>query len=55
MNVNHTSKCPTTLLVSLVLGVGLLAPVAVPAQSPDPSIATCLKAWGKHPFGVNPP
>ena len=55
MNVKHASKCPTTLLVSLALGVGLLAPVAVSAQSPDPSITTCLQAWGEHPFGGNPP
>ena len=55
MNVKHASKCPTTLLVSLALAVGLLAPVVVSAQSPDPSITTCLKAWGTHPFGANPP
>ena len=55
MNVKHASNFPTTLLAALSLGAGLLAPVAVPAQSPDPSIATCLKAWGKHPFGGNPP
>ena len=55
MNVKHASTCPTALLVSLVLGASLLASVAVSAQSPDPSIAVCLKAWGKHPFGGNPP
>ena len=54
MNVKPASKFPVTLLASTVLGVGLLAPIAALAQSPDPSIATCLKAWGKHPFGRNP-
>lgn len=24
------------------------------AQTVDPSIASCLRAWGKHPFGPNP-
>lgn len=24
------------------------------AQSTDPSIASCLKAWGTHPFGAEP-
>ena len=54
MNVKPASNYPTHLLAALALGAGLLAPVAVSAQSPDPSIATCLQAWGKHPFGRNP-
>ncbi len=54
MNVKLASKYPTTLLALLALTACLLTPVAVSAQAPDPSIATCLKAWGKHPFGRNP-
>ena len=54
MNVLPASNFPATLLSSMLLGAVLLFPTAVFAQSPDPSIATCLKAWGKHPFGRNP-
>jgi len=36
--------------VVIVLGMGASAH----AQAVDPSIASCLKAWGKHPFGANP-
>ncbi len=54
MNGKYASKFPVTVLASMLLGAVLLFPVAVFAQSPDPSIATCLKAWGKHPFGRNP-
>ena len=37
-----------------VLCLLLSAPAAVSAQEVDSSIAACLKAWGKHPFGKNP-
>lgn len=37
-----------------VLCLLLSAPAAVSAQQVDSSIAACLKAWGKHPFGNNP-
>ena len=45
-----------TALVVTLLGfcLALPAPMAVSAQEVDSSIAACLKAWGKHPFGKNP-
>ena len=52
MNFKHTSKYLT--VVALALGASLLAHSPASAQEIDPSIATCLKAWGKHPFGRNP-
>lgn len=54
MNGNYASKFPATVLASMLIGAVLLLPSPAFAQSPDPSIATCLKAWGKHPFGRNP-
>ncbi|TNF58210.1 MAG: hypothetical protein EP308_00890 [Burkholderiales bacterium] len=40
----------------LLAGACLLVPATAQAQSEEPnsSIAACLKAWGKHPFGSNP-
>lgn len=42
------------LLLMMVLGAGLLAPGVALAEEVDSSIASCLAAWGKHPFGKNP-
>ncbi len=50
MSSISTSK----FLTGLALCAGVLAPGAVLAQELDRSIASCLKAWGKHPFGPNP-
>lgn len=50
MNSKHTLK----LLTLLILGASLLGPAVVSAEEVDNSVASCLKAWGKHPFGKNP-
>ena len=34
--------------------IGLLGSAVSPAEELDSSIASCLKAWGKHPFGPKP-
>ena len=54
MNIKHASKYPTTLLMALALAAALQTTGVASAQTPEPSIAACLKAWGKHPFGSNP-
>ena len=41
------------LLVAVVATASLLGNAAQ-AQEVDGSIAACLKAWGKHPFGSSP-
>ena len=50
MPIAHTKK---QWLIGLLLGVCALAP-AVAAEEVDSSVSSCLKAWGKHPFGKNP-
>ena len=40
-------------LIGLLLGASALAP-AVAAEEGDSPVASCLRAWGKHPFGKNP-
>ena len=47
-------KSARTTAPIAVLCLLLSAPAAVAAQQVDSSIAACLKAWGKHPFGNNP-
>ena len=47
-------KSARTTAPIAVLCLLLSAPAAVAAQEVDSSIAACLKAWGKHPFGNNP-
>lgn len=44
------------ILTAVVATASLLGNVAntVQAQEVDGSIAACLKAWGKHPFGSRP-
>lgn len=50
MQIAHTQK---KWLIGLFLGtVALVSGVA--AQESDSPVASCLKAWGKHPFGNNP-
>ena|ERR1035437_1505665 len=50
MQVTHTHK---QWLIGLLLGVSMLVS-ANAAEEVDSSVASCLKAWGKHPFGKNP-
>lgn len=50
MSIAHTKK---QWLIGLLLGVCAMAP-AVAAEEVDSSVSSCLKAWGKHPFGKNP-
>ena len=42
------------LFACLTFGIGLLGSGISLAEEADSSIASCLKAWGKHPFGANP-
>jgi len=42
------------LTALFALCLALPAPIVVSAQEIDSSIAACLKAWGKHPFGKTP-
>jgi len=42
------------LVACLIFGIGLLGSGISQAKEVDSSIASCLKAWGKHPFGANP-
>ncbi len=41
-------------LIAAVVATASLLGNAVQAQEIDGSIAACLKAWGKHPFGARP-
>ena len=50
MSIVHTKK---QWLVGLLLGASVMAS-AVAADEVDSSVSSCLKAWGKHPFGKNP-
>jgi hypothetical protein len=50
MQIAHTNK---RWLICLLLGAAALVS-AVAAAEVDSSVASCLKAWGKHPFGKNP-
>ena len=42
------------LFTCLTFGIGLLGSGISLAEAVDSSIANCLNAWGKHPFGANP-
>ena len=49
------ARTHTQWLIGLLLGCSVLScAVAGEAQEVDSSVASCLKAWGKHPFGKNP-
>jgi hypothetical protein len=50
MQSAHTKK---QWLMGLLLGACALVS-AVAAEEVDSSVDSCLKAWGKHPFGKNP-
>lgn len=50
MQIAHTHK---QWLIGLLLGASAVVS-AVAAEEVDSSVASCLKAWGKHPFGKNP-
>lgn len=39
--------------IGLLLGISFLAS-GVAAEESDSPVASCLKAWGKHPFGKSP-
>jgi len=43
-----------SILAFLAFCVASSATTPVRAQEIDSAIATCLSAWGKHPFGKNP-
>jgi len=45
---------PMQTLLGATLGMALLVSTPTLAANVDPAIASCLKAWGKHPFGANP-
>ena len=47
MNIKQLLRCAT-------LAVAMLTSVPSLAEVVDKSIASCLNAWGKHPFGANP-
>ncbi len=47
MNVKQLLRCVT-------IGTAMSLSVPSLAQEVDGAIASCLKAWGKHPFGSNP-
>ena len=42
------------LINLIILGMTLLFSMPAFSTEADNSIASCLKAWGKHPFGNNP-
>jgi hypothetical protein len=50
MRIAHTH---IRWLICLLLGASA-ALSAVAAEEVESSVASCLKAWGKHPFGKNP-
>ena len=52
MNIKN-AKSATRLLTWFTFGVALLAQGSSSAEEVDGSIASCLKAWGTHPFGKN--
>lgn len=49
----HTAHTQKQWLIGLLLGLCAMAP-AVAADDTDSPVSSCLKAWGKHPFGKNP-
>lgn len=50
MKIAHTFS---PWFVGLLLGSGALVSAAA-AEEVDSSVASCLNAWGEHPFGKNP-
>jgi hypothetical protein len=42
------------LITFITFGMAMLFSVPTFATEVDDSISSCLKAWGKHPFGNNP-
>jgi len=47
VNVELLLKCAVMFFAILMSGSSV-------AEQIDPSIASCLNAWGKHPFGTHP-
>jgi hypothetical protein len=50
MQIAYTNK---KWLIGMLVCISALAP-AIAAEEGDSPVASCLKAWGKHPFGKNP-
>lgn len=53
---HHMHITPTykRCLIGLLLGASVWAS-AIAAETDDSPVNSCLNAWGKHPFGKNPP
>ena len=49
----HRLHSKKQCLIGILLGACLMAP-ATAQDAVDSSVSSCLKAWGKHPFGKNP-
>ncbi|MGZ8223451.1 MAG: hypothetical protein ACXWT0_17550 [Methylobacter sp.] len=47
----YKAKKPMTFIIFVMV---MLFSVSTFATEVDDSISSCLKAWGKHPFGINP-
>lgn len=41
-------------LLAMAIAMGALTPAMAFADEDDSAVHSCLKAWGKHPFGKNP-
>lgn len=50
----ESSKKTTPIVALLAFCLVLSLPMVVSAREVDSSIAACLKAWGDHPFGMDP-
>lgn len=54
MNTKHSPQRLVALaLAAALFTIGATGRASAQTQ-PDPAVAACLKAWGKHPFGQNP-
>lgn len=40
--------------LAVAFTLGMLAPTVTLAEENESGVDSCLKAWGKHPFGKNP-
>ena len=49
-----TMNRPKLLIMCLVIFSSPMAAEIASAEEPDSSIASCLQAWGEHPFGTSP-
>jgi hypothetical protein len=53
MHIKNTKRS-TRLLTWLIFGIALLEHGLASTEVEIDSIASCLKAWGNHPFDKNP-